>query len=285
MLDEIYEKNVKPYEYARDEINSINLFGIKLPGIKKPFKLYEYQENFILQKYLHKNVVVVKCRRSGYTTVYVLHMLYKLYGSFNMDEPENIGNFLYVSENEGMNKSVNELISYIISNTELFSDLDGFRKYVKRHIIFTTPNRMLTSMCSHAFQEAFFDEFAFYMGDFSTLVEMTAPSIIPNGTSTFVTSLPDKDKCHDIDTIRRLFKQGYDVSIISTKWFEVPAFNKNLMWKKIILEPTIDDEGNVKYDKEAWEKKIADGWIPTSPAVEKIETMFDDKSLKSELLN
>lgn len=77
--------------------------------------------------------------------------------------------------------------------------------------------------------------------------------------------------------------------ILKLKWYQDPRYNKNLEWTKknpetgeveIIKEPTIDKEGNIRYDEEGWEEKVKDGWSPRSGWYVRMCQQFNNDSKK-----
>ena len=132
-------------------------------------------------------------------------------------------------------------------------------------------------MCGRTFDYEFYDEFA----QANNLIDFTTcafPCLLhddphekgkdwtnpPKGTAVFASSFNDRNVNKAKQDIWNFLDQGKDndTAHIVTHWYEVPCYNKYLVWAKYKAEPTIDDEGNIKYDKEHWQKMIEDGYRP-----------------------
>lgn len=82
-------------------------------------------------------------------------------------------------------------------------------------------------------------------------------------------------------------ENGYDA--VEFKWFQDPRYNKNLKWhkkdettgeEKWVIEDTLDEKGNIKYDEEHWRKLEREGWIPVSPWYLSMCESFNNDSMK-----
>lgn len=277
------KKYIQPYLDANDEVAFINAVKfparINLNGSIDTIKLYEYQEAFFLNLHLNDHNVVIKCRQGGYTTLIALHIIYELYNAYSNNN-EYPGKFMYVAPNMGIAEELKKRINALV---RFCHNKENFHRFVALNVLYATENNYMEKLCGQVVKEAFIDEFAF----------MKNPCELISGISTYtnkitlISSYGDKMDEKKIEKVKNYMESLYkerkeDYSYTETHWWEVPYFNKNLMWKKLEAEPIIDDEGNVKYDKEAWDKRIADGWIPTS---EKYEQLIKIGVKEKELLN
>jgi len=80
---------------------------------------------------------------------------------------------------------------------------------------------------------------------------------------------------------------GFD--ILELKWYQDPRYNRFLEWTKknsetgeveIYKEPTINNDGNVRYDEDHWQKLVEDGWKPRSPWYNRMCQQFNNDTMK-----
>ena len=290
---------VRPYANTGREVMWINRLNLETCGTT--FKTMEYQEEFLLQTHLGKNVVIYKSRQAGYTTIFLLHMIYILNNEFAMFGGKCQSNILYAAPNSQMCEWAKTRLKEIIAKTTLGNGR-SLSQEIMRHITFA-PFSRVEALCSKVFDYEFYDEFSF--GEkFIEFLECAYPTMMrddsrkddvmaynpPRGTmvfaSSFNTDTQDKAKQELWNFINKAgLGKDDETTIMETHWYEVPYYNKNLVWKKYQVEPTIDKEGNVRYNKERWDKMIADGWIPTSPKYEKLSEICGQEKVEIELLN
>ena len=274
------EEELKGYYTADEEIDFVDytLFR-KILGHKDG--LYEYQKEFLLDVNTNKVVLLKKTRQSGYSTLVGAHIFNKVYDHFLSDNPEECKRFLFLSPNQQMSEDIKKGI-YRLSECycgKKHSEGKRFWDYIRDHIVYATSNNVYSKICSNVFEEVVIDEAA-WVENFDEIFY----SLCDQAKHIIAVSSLD-EKVSKFEKLYAYFEETKpsDVCLKETKWWESPAFNKNLAWKKYEVEPTIDKEGNVKYNKEAWEKRIADGWIPTSPRYEELLKLFNRPT--NELLN
>lgn len=137
-------------------------------------------------------------------------------------------------------------------------------------------------------------------------------SFIENGKDVFASALPTvstgghiimistpngKDQLY-YETCRRAKLKGSSewnsFELIELKWFQDPRYNKFLEWYRknsetneieIEKENYLDNEGNVEYTPEKWDKREKDGWKPRSPWYIKMCQQFnnDEQKIAQEL--
>ena len=75
----------------------------------------------------------------------------------------------------------------------------------------------------------------------------------------------------------------------SMKWYQDPRYNRGLPWHKknsangddmVDADKIIDEQKNIKYDKEIWEGLIKDRWKPTSAWYENMKMFFNNDAKK-----
>ena len=289
--EELFNKYVRPYSNVSREISIINSLNANVRG-SKPIKLCDYQEEFLFHLHEGKNVVVYKTRQSGYTTLTLLHILYILHIEFCTNSYKCHSQILYVAPNGAMKDDAKNKLKELVMSCTL-GNCEDFLKEILKHVTFTTYNRVDT-LCGKCFDFAFYDEFAFAsQNDFTDFVNCAyatmqrdrkvSDHLPPAGTSAFVSSFSDENEESAKKMVEKLLSDN--TVLMETHWYEVPELSKNLVWKKYEVEPTIDKEGHVKYDKERWAQRIADGWIPTSPKFENLCELLGEEKAKIELLN
>ena len=264
-------KYVKPYVHAENEIDFINTMKFQsIPGDpSKIIKVYEYQENFILNLNKYDFNVVVKARQCGYTTMYALHMIYNLFCYFfsDKDGKDDIPpTYFCVSTSGAAAEELKRKVEYFAS--KICSK--DFLLFVKKQVTYASQGNYIPKLCGKVITEALLDEAVFFDNPFEVLYNVSAYT----NRVTMMTSYGDeKDEEKFQDLLKKLFERLYkdkkdSYSYTETHWWECPKYNKNLMWMKVEAEPIIDKEGNVAYNKEAWDKRIKEGWIATSKDIE-----------------
>lgn len=289
IIQEASDRYMKPYLMAKRNVEFINDC---LAGNGVITKLTDYQENYMLESALNDVVVVHKCRQAGYTTLLLAQAFCKLWFKY-MSDPlgtRNDTKILFVSPNAQMSVDAKEKFLRLVANVKFPENdsnvllplmIEERMQMVRSRIVFAHPGNVHNKLCGSVYTDAYFDEFAFIqnLSDIYTCFFASAK----NPKAVFATSFDDKNKHEVLRITDNLVSHG--AKFIDTHWYEIPKFNKNLVWKKYQVEPTIDEEGNIKYDKKHFDKMISDGWIPTSPTYEKMSEMIGPDKAKEELLN
>ena len=292
----------KPYLDAKNEIEYINARQYRaFDENKSVIKLYEYQKDFIINLHRLNLITVIKCRCSGYTTAWLLHVIEVLHNYFISGVDDNIPSFLYITHSDSSAHASKQLLDYYIKAndsaelSELYNSVEFYR-FIKKHIVFTSIKNCASKICGRCYEAAMFDECAYFESDYNDVIVSLFGTGIKN--IALVSSVRDEQMRENFKiTCKRLlvkYKKSYTFTYednwwdcpeyTETHWWECPVFNKNLVWKKIKVEPVIDTEGNVKYDMERWQKLINDGWIPTSEKFEKMSKCLGLGEI-AELLN
>ncbi|MBP5725284.1 MAG: DEAD/DEAH box helicase family protein [Bacteroidales bacterium] len=268
-IDEFWDEFslIKTYNLTNGS-NLSNLFG-KENGER--IHLYPYQIKFLRHIYTENCVCVVKARRAGYSSAYLLHALFRLYRTFLVDRAEyDKLNFIVVSCNKALSVHSEK---FIRNGLRLFDNAD-FVLTALDHITFLTPGTLKTRLVGYKHRdvdEVFFDEYHFFPDntDLSSLeYALNVKKVIGVTTMGNVKSTVQK-------YINKFSKNEPDV--IFTPWYECPLYNKHLKWERlgiVVEEKSIDEEGNVEYDPDGWRRKIANFWEPKSDWSEKYEGLI-----------
>lgn len=290
---ELYDEFVKPYRSVSREITFIEELHPRIGGSEIK-KLTDYQEELLFHLHEGNNVVVYKTRQCGYTTVLMLHVLFLMHEEFCKNGFKCVSNVLFVEPTANCKEDIKKKLREIIETTPL-NYSSGFAKEIEKHVTITTYDR-IDKLCGKVFNYAIYDEFAFAnQTDFKNMFQSVYGSMLgyvdtkehaaPTGTSVLVSSFNEENEEKTKRDVEKLMEKISNTVFMQTHWYEVSTLNKNLVWKKYEVEPTIDAEGNVRYDRERWEQRIADGWIPTSPKYEKMCELLGENKAKIELLN
>lgn len=234
-------------------------------------RLHPYQVKFLRHIYEANCVCAVKARCAGYTSAYLLHVLFRLYRTFleNRAEYDKL-NFIIVSCNKALSVHSENFIKrglHIFDSAEfVLTALD--------HITFLTPGTLRTRLIGYRYRdvdEVFFDEYHFFPDD----TDLSSLEYALNVKKVIgVTTIGD-GKSPVQKYINHFSDNNPDV--IFTPWYECPMYNKHLRWERlgiVVEEKVIDEEGNVQYDPDGWRKRIANFWEPKSDWSEKYKGLI-----------
>ena len=110
----------------------------------------------------------------------------------------------------------------------------------------------------------------------------------PNSKTVMVSTPNGRDELY-YDTYRQALAGENNFVAVQFRWYQDPRYNKNLKWfkkdektgeVKWIIEETLDDEGSIKYDEEHWEELVQKGWTPRSPWYNDMCQSFNNDSVK-----
>lgn len=276
------EKYVKPYVDSAMEIEFINNSGFQtFDKQRNKIKLYGYQEEFLVNLHTTKVNFVLKCRMCGITTAWLLHIVFELAkyrGS--LDTPPT---FMYVAKSGEYAKYAKDMLNFYLE-TGMPGDMSLYA-LCNKHVIFASERTCRDKMCGRTISDVLFDECIFFENYNDILACLIGAGAKNITLATSIIKDEDKQKFNkNVGVILEKMNNSDSVRYTEIHWWECPVFNKNLVWKKIEVEPIIDKEGNVEYNKERWDQKIKDGWIPTSPEYEyRLSKLGND--VKNELLN
>ena len=262
---------LKIYEEVLREINEIDKLFNKTFGEN----MREYQKEFIFNIATSSSgCFVKKCRQAGISTAYAAHV-------YNKIKKKTDGHYkvLICCRDLNLSKENYNKIAKFCSN---LSEI----KLMQKCVTHCSEGMLANKLCGNRFDEVYLDE-ASFLKDFPNTWENVAACICGTGGKIIAVSTPkneDEDEDDFVKMYNRVIEHPGSWKYQQIDWYEIPYFNKHLIWKKILVEPTIDEEGNVKYDKERWVKLMKEGWMPTSPKYEKLKTLIGE-NIKNELLN
>lgn len=136
-----------------------------------------------------------------------------------------------------------------------------------------------------------FDEAAFIENG-KDVYASAVPTVSTGGHIVMVSTPNGKDSLY-YETCRKAALKGTkdwnNYELVEFKWHQDPRYNKNLEWTRknettgdydIIKEPTINENGDIRYDNERWEKLLEDKWKPRAPWYIKMCQQFNNDSQK-----
>lgn len=110
----------------------------------------------------------------------------------------------------------------------------------------------------------------------------------PNSKTVMVSTPNGHDELY-YNTYKQALAHENNFTAVQFRWYQDPRYNKNLKWfkkgkdngkTKWYIEDTINDDGDIRYNEEHWDKMIQDGWTPRSPWYEEMCKSFNNDSMK-----
>ena len=274
-------------------------------GKKTPFKLFPRQRVFLETLANVKNIVAIKPRQCGITTLTSAWACGQCTFA-DADSPETIlciGNKLDLAQ-----QLITKIRDFLTQVPRWYWGDDYYSpdpKDKKNHIsIFVKDSKSeleLFNGCKviarssgenaargiSAVSILILDEAAFIEN--GTAVYSTAAATMssnPNAKTVMVSTPNGKDPLY-YETYRLALAKENNFTAVQFRWYQDLRYNKRLKWYKknkktgeimYDVDEVIDNEGNIKYNEERWEKLVRDGWTPTSPwYVEMCQSFNNDK--------
>ena len=274
-------------------------------GKKTPFKLFPRQRVFLETLAKVKNIVSIKPRQCGITTLTSAWACGQCTFA-DADSPETIlciGNKLDLAQ-----QLITKIRDFLTQVPRWYWGDDYYSpdpRDKKNHIsIFVKDSKSeleLFNGCKviarssgenaargiSAVSILILDEAAFIEN--GTAVYSTAAATMssnPNAKTVMVSTPNGKDPLY-YETYRLALAKENNFTAVQFRWYQDPRYNKRLKWYKknkktgeimYDADEVIDNEGNIKYNEERWEKLVRDGWTPTSPwYVEMCQSFNNDK--------
>lgn len=278
-----------------------------------PFHLFPRQIELVNGFCKYDNIITVKPRQSGVTTVTSAFITAQLVFA-SPQAPEtvlcignkldisqqlvtNIGNFLeqvprwmwggdYYSPDP---KSEKNTVSIFKKRNKQYLELfNGCKVYAR-----SSGKNAARGIAAASY--IVFDEAAFIENGPDVYSQAVATTNSVSHAKVIMISTPNgKDQLY-YQTYAKAVRKENNFHIISFKWFQDPRYNQNLSWTKkdaetgeteTIYDPVIDKSGNIPYDEERWSKLEKDGWKPSSPWYRKTcQTMNNDSIRINQELN
>lgn len=257
-----------------------------------PFKLFPRQKVYLKTLVGNDNIVTVKHRQCGITTVSSAWVTGQLVFAAK-ESPETvlcIGNKKDISEQlvSKIGTFLDQVPRWMWGDEFYSPDPDSPKNtksiYKKRNsgcielfngcIVHARSSGENASRGISAVSVLIFDEAAFIQNGVSVYSSAVAACASVSHAKIVLISTPNgKDPLY-WRTYDNAINKRNNFEFVEFKWFQDLRYNKNLKWIKkneetgeteTIVEPVIGKRGEIKYDEERWRKLEKEGWKPTSP--------------------
>ena len=257
-----------------------------------PFKLFPRQKVYLKTLVGNDNIVTVKHRQCGITTVSSAWVTGQLVFAAK-ESPETvlcIGNKKDISEQlvSKIGTFLDQVPRWMWGDEFYSPDPDSPKNtksiYKKRNsgcielfngcIVHARSSGENASRGISAVSVLIFDEAAFIQNGVSVYSSAVAACASVSHAKIVLISTPNgKDPLY-WRTYDNAINKRNNFEFVEFKWFQDLRYNKNLKWIKkneetgeteTIVEPVIGKKGEIKYDEERWRKLEKEGWKPTSP--------------------
>lgn len=257
-----------------------------------PFKLFPRQKVYLKTLVANDNIVTVKHRQCGITTVSSAWVTGQLVFAAK-ESPETvlcIGNKKDISEQlvSKIGTFLDQVPRWMWGDEFYSPDPDSPKNtksiYKKRNsgcielfngcIVHARSSGENASRGISAVSVLIFDEAAFIQNGVSVYSSAVAACASVSHAKIVLISTPNgKDPLY-WRTYDNAINKRNNFEFVEFKWFQDLRYNKNLKWIKkneetgeieTIVETVIGKKGEIKYDEERWRKLEKEGWKPTSP--------------------
>ena len=257
-----------------------------------PFKLFPRQKVYLNTLVSNDNIVTVKHRQCGITTVSSAWVTGQLVFAAK-ESPETvlcIGNKKDISEQlvSKIGTFLDQVPRWMWGDDFYSPDPDSPKNtksiYKKRNsgcielfngcIVHARSSGENASRGISAVSVLIFDEAAFIQNGVSVYSSAVAACASVSHAKIVLISTPNgKDPLY-WRTYDNAINKRNNFEYVEFKWFQDLRYNKNLKWVKkneetgeteTIVETVIGKKGEIKYDEERWNKLEKEGWKPTSP--------------------
>ena len=257
-----------------------------------PFKLFPRQKVYLKTLVGNDNIVTVKHRQCGITTVTSAWVTGQLVFAAK-ESPETvlcIGNKKDISEQlvSKIGTFLDQVPRWMWGDEFYSPDPDSPKNtksiYKKRNsgcielfngcIVHARSSGENASRGISAVSVLIFDEAAFIQNGVSVYSSAVAACASVSHAKIVLISTPNgKDPLY-WRTYDNAINKRNNFEFVEFKWFQDLRYNRNLKWIKkneetgeteTIVETVIGKKGEIKYDEERWRKLEKEGWKPTSP--------------------
>ena len=271
-----------------------------------PFKLFPRQIELIKAFGLYNNIITIKPRQSGITTVTSAFIAAQIVFA-NPTSPETIlciGNKLDISQQ--LLEKIAEFLEQVprwMWGSEYFSPDPNSPKNTRS--IYKTRNKARLelfngckvyarssgtnaargiSACSYVV----FDEASFIQNGVSVYTQAVATTNSVLNAKIILISTPNgKDPLY-YQIYSKAVKKENNFHVVEFRWFQDPRYNRHLKWSRKNengeiewnYDTVIDKKGNIVYDEKRWKQLEQDGWKPTSPWYENTCKSFNNDEIK-----
>lgn len=276
-------------------------------GKKMPFMLFPRQRVFLETLAVSRNVVSIKPRQCGITTLTSAWATRKC-ALADKEAPETIlciGNKLDLAQ-----QLITKIRDFLLQvprwywGEEYYSTDPKSEKNRKSIFVKDSKSELeLFNGCRviarssgenaargiSAVSILILDEAAFIENGVSVYSTAAATMASNPNSKTVMVSTPNGHDELYYDTYRQALAGENNFIAVQFRWYQDPRYNKNLKWFKKnektgetewVIEPTLDKEGSVKYDEEHWEELVQKGWTPRSPWYEGMCQSFNNDRVK-----
>ena len=272
-----------------------------------PFKLFPRQIELIKAFGQYNNIITIKPRQSGITTVTSAFIAAQIVFA-SPNSPETvlcIGNKLDISQQllEKMAEFLEQVPRWMWGS-DYFSPDPNSPKNTKS--IYKTRNKArleLFNGCKvyarssgpnaargiSAASYLVIDECAFLQNGVTVYTQALATTNSVKDPHVILISTPNgKDPLY-YQTYSKAIKKENNFYVVEFRWFQDPRYNRNLKWyrknaKTGVVEwncdTVVDKKGNIKYDETRWKRLEQEGWKPTSPWYENTCKSFNNDEIK-----
>lgn len=272
-----------------------------------PFKLFPRQIELIKSFSKYNNIITIKPRQSGITTVCSAYIAAQLVFA-NPNSPETvlcIGNKLDISQ-QLLEKMADflEQVPRWMWGSDYFSPDPNSPKNTKT--IFKTRNKARLELfngckvyarssgtnAARGISSAayvLFDEAAFIQNGVSVYTQAVATTNAVTNAKIIMISTPNgKDPLY-YQIYSKAVKKENNFHVVEFRWFQDPRYNRNLKWYRKNTktgetewncDTVVDKKGNIKYDEARWKRLEQEGWKPTSPWYENTCKSFNNDEIK-----
>lgn len=260
-------------------------------GRKTPFKLFPRQKVFLQTLATCKNIVSIKPRQCGITTLTSAWATAQCVFA-DHDAPETIlciGNKLDLAQ-----QLITKIQDFLMQvprwywGDDYYSPDPKSEKNIKSIFVRQSKSELeLFNGCRvvarssgenaargiSAVSILILDEAAFIENGKSVYATAAATMASNPNSKTVMVSTPNgKDPLY-YDTYRQAMAKENNFVAVQFRWYQDPRYNRNLYWYKKDAktgetikdyDKVINDEGDIEYNEERWEKLVQDGWTPMS---------------------
>lgn len=302
-------------DYVRGYQDKSRIFAIEkylytfnaMAGKKTPFRLFPRQRVFLETLADNRNVVSIKPRQCGITTLTSAWATFQC-AYADPDAPETIlciGNKLDLAQ-----QLITKIRDFLVQvpryfwGEEYYSPDPRSEKNKKSIFIKDSKSELeLFNGCRviarssgenaargiSAVSILILDEAAFIENGIAVYSTAAATmSSNPNSKTVMVSTPNGKDPLY-YETYRQAMAGQNNFIAVQFRWYQDPRYNKGLKWYKKNKktgemmwdnDPIIDDTESVRYDEKRWEKLVQQGWTPISPWYEEMCKSFNNDKVK-----
>lgn len=270
--------------------NYLKTFDMRF-GKEVPFKLFPRQKDLISDFKTYKRSICLKPRQAGITTCAAALITCEM----ALADPESPITVLIVGRDLKLSQNLlSKIDGFLVQIPRWFWGDDFFsidpKSDKNKKDIFKTRNKSMLELKNGCKVYAvssgkdaargissvswlIFDEAAFIENGKDVYAQALATT--STGGKTIMISTPcGMDELY-YDTYYKSTIGKNDFHVTELRWYQDPRYNCFLKWEKFdkdthqlldtIIEPTIDDKGNVEYDPSKWLSYEQAGYKPTSP--------------------